>query len=172
VAVSFYLILNELSKKKGEIEETFGRALWKTLTHDVIKQADDLKCLSLDFFVYAFFRFFTMIFIVVIWIPFGFLTMGTFWPPQVRSFLWTQKKSNSNQGEVKELEQRSIEVKALRDEVKDLQDEIVFEMTADRREVVAMKSQFKNMKYDLQNEMKDIKQIVMMLFDLQASADI
>jgi len=56
--------------------------------------------------------------------------------------------------------------------VKDLQDEIVFEMTADRREVVAMKSQFKNMKYDLQNEMKDIKQIVMMLFDLQASADI
>ena len=73
---------------------------------------------------------------------------------------------------MKELEQRSIEVKALREEVKDLQDEIVLEMTADRREVVAMKTQFKNMKYDLQNEMKDIKQIVMMLFDLQASADI
>lgn len=162
---------NKPESKRIEVEETFGRSLWKTLTHDVTNQADDLKCLSIDFLVYACFRLVVMFFICL-WLPFGFLTMGALWPPQVRSFIWTQRSSRNNQGEVKELEQRSIEVKALREEVKDLQDEIVLEMTADRREVVAMKTQFKNMKYDLQNEMKDIKQIVMMLFDLQASADI
>jgi hypothetical protein len=166
----FLPVSNRVDTKKGDIDQDFGRSLWKTLTNDITNQADDLKCLSLDFFVYAFFRIFTMFF-VIIWIPLGFLTFGYLWPPQVRAALLTTTISKSNQGEVKELEQRSIEVRALREEVKDLQDEIVLEMTADRREVVAMKTQFKNMKYDLQNEMKDIKQIVMMLFDLQASAD-
>lgn len=174
----FYSMIRSLvflpELKAGEVasqKERFGESFWRTLVDENSNQADDLRCLSIDFFAYAFFRVSTMLFIVLIWLPAGLLSFGTLWPPQVREYIFIQRVSKINHGEVKELELRSIEVQALREEIKDLQDEIVHEMTADRKEVVAMKTQFQEMKHDLQNEMKAIKQIVMMLFDLQGAAD-
>lgn len=61
-----------------------------------------------------------------------------------------------------------MEVRSLREEVRDLQNEILLEMSTDRKEVVAMKNQFVDMKKNLQTEMRSIKQIVTMLFDLQS----
>ena len=66
------------------------------------------------------------------------------------------------------MEKRSMEVRSLREEVRDLQNEILLEMSTDRKEVVAMKNQFVDMKKNLQTEMRSIKQIVTMLFDLQS----
>jgi len=41
-------------------------------------------------------------------------------------------------------------------------------MTADRMEVIALQTQFVEMKNDLKNEMKEIKSIVSTLFEIQA----
>ena len=41
-------------------------------------------------------------------------------------------------------------------------------MSADRKEVQRMKQQFRGMKDNIQNEMKTVKQVVTMLFDLQS----
>ena len=110
---------------------------------------------------------------------YSFLSKGTnyfidvsfpfyFRPPQVREGIFYSTVNQSVGGQMKLLEQRSVEVRSLRDEVKDLQDEILKEMSTDREEVVAMKTQFREMKESLQKEMKSIKQIVTLLFDLQS----
>ena len=90
-------------------------------------------------------------------------------PPQVRQWIFVQTHDKQRSGEKRELEKRSNEVKALKSEVIELQDEIVHELSADRMEVVALKSQMGDMKNDLKSEMKEIKTIVSTLFEMQVN---
>lgn len=158
----FFLTPNDAVDNE-KISEEFGAELWETcIGFDVV----DYKVTTIDFWAFLFFRILAFAFVLV-WVPVGFLTFGTLWPPQVRErLLFSDPKSGGGEG--KELEKRSMEVRSLREEVRDLQNEILLEMSTDRKEVVAMKNQFVDMKKNLQTEMRSIKQIVTMLFDLQS----
>mmetsp|Transcript_50525 Transcript_50525/g.152212 ORF Transcript_50525/g.152212 Transcript_50525/m.152212 type:complete len:127 (-) Transcript_50525:98-478(-) len=125
----------------------------------------------MEFWCYSFLRFVVALFFVPVWLILGIFSAGWLWPPQVRAGLLVQRISKRNPGDLKEAEQRTKEIKELRKEVKDLQGEVVSEMAADRKEVVAMKSQLNDMRSDVMNQMKEIKQVMTMLFDLQSSMD-
>lgn len=146
--------------------ETFGALLWTRLLHPP-GDFSDLKLLSFEFWVYLFLR--TLGWIAALcWLVIGYVTFGLLWPPQVREGIFFSNVNRGSGGEAKELEQRSIEVRSLREEVKDLHNDILHELTSDRKQVVAMKAQLNDMKDTLQNEMKTVKQVVTMLFDLQS----
>lgn len=161
-----------MPEERREVTESsldnFGRDLWARLIHDseyAMRQRGE-KNTNLFYF---FLRSVNLIFVVFIWLPLGLCTAGLLWPPQVRAYVFNESLTRMEKGEKKELERRTVEVRALQDEVRDLQNQIILEMRADRDEVVAMKAKLMEMKEDLQNEIKDIKRIVISLFDLQSS---
>mmetsp|Transcript_50526 Transcript_50526/g.152217 ORF Transcript_50526/g.152217 Transcript_50526/m.152217 type:complete len:851 (-) Transcript_50526:98-2650(-) len=145
--------------------------LWKKLMDLFEDDIQELSVFSMEFWCYSFLRFVVALFFVPVWLILGIFSAGWLWPPQVRAGLLVQRISKRNPGDLKEAEQRTKEIKELRKEVKDLQGEVVSEMAADRKEVVAMKSQLNDMRSDVMNQMKEIKQVMTMLFDLQSSMD-
>jgi len=159
--------IDNLTLSQDIIQESFGYNMWKQLT-DELTMWDERDVVSIEFFTYLFIRVIIFLFIVLLWLPLGLLTAGILWPPQVRQWIFVQTHNKQSKGEARELERRSKEVGALREEVTDLQEEIIHEMTADRMEVIALQTQFVEMKNDLKNEMKEIKSIVSTLFEIQA----
>lgn len=144
--------------------DEFGYELWNRVTQVHFER---VKVWKFEFWVVVFYKLVTYLFIAV-WLPVGLLTFGYLWPPQVRKYILYSRITSDSVGELKELEQRSIEVRSLKEEVKDLQQEIFLEMTNDRREIISLKTQFRDMKESLETEMMTVKEIVTMLFDLQS----
>jgi len=96
----------------------------------------------------------------------GALSAGWLWPPQVREYILTQRIT-MGKSDLKESEQRIEEVKELSKGVTDVHDEILIEMKTNRTDVVAMTRQVADMRVQMTAEMKDIKEIMTTLFDLQ-----
>ena len=154
----------------GQIERDSSQEAWKKLMSLFEDDIQEYSILSMDFWCYVFLRMLTACVIIPFWIVLGIGSAGWLWPPQVRAAFLVQRISRRNPGDVKEAEQRTKDINELRKDVKLLQNEIVMEMTDDREEVVSMKSQLSEMKGDVCDEMKSIKQVMTMLFDLSASS--
>jgi len=154
----------------GQVERDSSWAAWKKLTDLFEDDLQELSFLSMDFWCYLLLRMLTACIIIPLWILLGIVSAGWLWPPQVRAGFLVQRISKRNPGDVKEAEQRTKDINELRKDVKELQEEVVMEMSDDRQEVVSMKSQLGDMKEDVMESMKEIKQVLTMLFDLSASS--
>jgi len=60
-------------------------------------------------------------------------------------------------------------VALLQKEVAEMREDLTQELAVDRTQVIQMKSQIDNRRTEIDNEMKNIKRIVMMLFEQQAT---
>ena len=67
------------------------------------------------------------------------------------------------------MEHRTDEIVDLRREVHDLHEDVRVDMASDRRSVVAMRGQMADMKSEVMIQMKEIKQIMTMLFEIQTT---
>jgi len=148
--------------------EDFGSIFWKNVTS--LYDDQDLHIMSAEFWCYLLFRAGGVI-VIIVWIVCGIVTMGFLWPRQVRDRLFIQRTAKQSKGDSL-AEQRLYQMNELKAEVKKLQVEIKEEMAADRKEMDGMKAQMAHMKSEMTSEMKAIKEIMTMLYDLQSSADI
>jgi len=152
----------------GVIKDTFGAGVWKHVI--ALYEDQDLSVLSLEFWCYLVFRC-AGVLLIMLWLASGIVSAGFLWPPQVREWLFVQRTAKQSKGDSL-AEQRLYQMTELKAEVKKLQEEIKEEMAADRKEVDGMKTQMAQMKSEMTTEMKQIKEIMTMLYDLQAAADI
>ena len=67
------------------------------------------------------------------------------------------------------MEHRTDEIVDLRREVHDLHEDVRVDMASDRRSVVAMRGQMADIKSEFINQMKEIKKIMTIMFELQTT---
>ena len=124
---------------------------------------------SFEFVCTTILRFFVGIFVIPVWLIFGFLSLGSLWPPQIRENLFTSKVLKHSSDVEKEDELRKAQVQILKNEVSVFKDDLKQELAIARTHVVQMKSIVAERKVEMQAEMKHIKRIVAMLFEQQSS---
>jgi hypothetical protein len=159
---------NIVSTQSDLGKSDFGASLWKKLVS--LYDDQDLKLISAEFWCYLLFRFCGVL-IITLWLISGIVTMGFLWPRQVRDRLFVQRTAKQSKGDSL-AEQRLYQMNELKAEVKKLQVEIKDEMAADRKEMDGMKAQMAQMRSEMTAEMRAIKEIMTMLYDLQSAADI
>lgn len=148
---------------------TFGKELWKRLM-DLFQDDIEENYMSTEFFAYLLLRIVTAVFVIPAWIIAGLLTAGYLWPPQVREAIFTSSVSKHSSDSAEEDELRKTQVALLQKEVADMREDLEQELAVDRTQVVQMKSQIDHRRTEIDNEMKNIKRIVTMLFEQQAMA--
>jgi hypothetical protein len=147
----------------------FGKELWKRLM-DLFQDDIEENFMSAEFFAYLLLRIVTALFIIPAWIIVGLLTAGYLWPPQVREAIFTSTVSKHSSESAEQDELRKTQVALLQREVAEMREDLEQELAVDRTQVVQMKSQIDHRRTEIDNEMKNIKRIVTMLFEQQAMA--
>ena len=161
---SFLGLSSTVTSRKAEA--SFGRESWKRLM-DLFDDDIDDSAGSFEFLCYTVLRF-CAVFIIPLWLLFGFLSLGILWPPQVRENVFTSKVLKHSSEAERDDELRKTQIRNVQQEVQALKDELLQELAVDRTQVVQMKSLFAERKQEIQTEMKHIKRILAMLFEQQA----
>lgn len=157
------------SKDGSEAREiTFGKETWKGLM-DLYEDDIEGGLFSFDTVLLTFFRVVSAVFVIPFWILLGLLTFGWFWPPQMRELIFTSKVFKQQTEADKEELLRKAQVKILNQEVDNMKNEILQELAVDRTQVVQLKSAVAARKIEIQQEMKNIKRVVAMLFEQMSS---
>ena len=118
----------------------------------------------MEFIVYNVLRIFAACIVIPLWIIIGFVTFGMLWPPQVREKLLTSQMSSRTKEASKE-RTRLDQVKNLKEDVIDLQKEVIDDMEKGRQELAIMKTVLDSTKTELHAEMNSVKEIVTELFE-------
>jgi len=147
---------------------TFGKELWKRLM-DLFQDDIEEDSMSAEFLSDLLLRVATAFFIIPGWLLIGFLSAGYLWPPQVREAIFTSTVSKHSSDSAEKDELRKTQVALLQKEVAEMREDLTQELAVDRTQVIQMKSQIDNRRTEIDNEMKNIKRIVMMLFEQQAT---
>jgi hypothetical protein len=153
--------------KSIQSENIFGKEAWKQIM-DLFEDGVEEGAASLDFVIYTLLRIIAVC-TVALWLVLGVVTAGWLWPPQVREGIFTSTVFKHSSDVEMENELRRTQVKQLQEEVRLLNDELLQELAVDRNQVVQLKSHITERKTEIANEMRQIKRIVTMLFERQAS---
>jgi hypothetical protein len=154
---------------KGVASEgsTFGKELWKRLM-DLFDDDIEESYMSAEYFADLSLRVFTAAFIFF-WILLGISSLGYLWPPQVRVAIFTSAVRKHSSESAEEDELRKTQVALLQRQVMDLREDLTQELAGDRTQVVQMKTQIDHRRTEMDNELRNIKRIVTMLFEQQAT---
>lgn len=127
---------------------------------------DDIDVIlwSFEFWCYFFFRIVAITIIIPLWLVAGFATAGWLWPPQVREWLFVQKKTAISRADL--ANQVLMQIKKLKDEMKSLRVEIKDEMKSDRAEMVNMKTEVEGVQADVMSDLLQVKEIMTTLLEM------
>ena len=154
--------------EKDKVDITWERILWKKLIECFDPEVDNQ---GVGLFFYVPLRIFIAMFLIPFWLLIGIISAGWLWPPQVREGLFVQAVSiPEDSGEIREVEKRIEEVSGLRKDLEYVQGGMVHEFKQDRRDMTELKNQVKGIKKELKKEMKNIKQVMTSLFEVQQQA--
>jgi hypothetical protein len=153
--------------KRDEVDITRERILWKKL----IEFFDPDLEYGMGAVIHVPLRIFVSTFLIPFWLLLGILSAGLLWPPQIREGLFVQKVSVPGKtGEVHEIKKRIEEVEKLMKNLDTLKGVFVHETMTDRKDMIALKIQVKDIKTELKNEVKYIKGVMTSLFEVQQQA--
>jgi len=125
---------------------------------------NEVSSLSIDFWCYIALRIFVALFVIPLWILAGFVTAGWLWPPQVREFLFAQRRAAVSRADI--AEEVKNEVTKLKTELTDLRVELKHEMKKDKNGLSDMKSDLDSVQDDVLADVKQVKDILTTLFEL------
>jgi len=155
---------NEEEEEEGQ-SSSWGKQFWESVME--LYQDVDEGLLSIDFFAYTVLRILSAVFLIPLWFLLGLFTMGWFWPPQIREFIFTRKVFAHTNEQAKEDELRKRQVTNLETELFNLKEDLLQELAMDRTQVVQIKSQVAERRQEIANEMRQIKKLVTLLFERQ-----
>ena len=121
--------------------------------------------LSINFLAYTFLRIFCALILIPCWLLLGLLTMGYLWPPQIRIYLFTSAVFAHANEQARNDEIRRTHVDLVKSGLSNLKQEFLQQLAMDRAQVVKITSQVAERKQEVANEMKEIKKLVMILFE-------
>uniref|UniRef100_A0A7S4J4N8 Ion transport domain-containing protein n=1 Tax=Odontella aurita TaxID=265563 RepID=A0A7S4J4N8_9STRA len=143
--------------------------LWKRIA-DLFEDDifGELSLMSSEFWCYVFIRTLACV-IVPLWLLAGVATAGLLWPPQIRAMIFVFSRRDPN--EHNEAERRAMEMNEFRTLMKEHQDDLTSELAMNKRDIVSMKSQMKDIKVDVATQLSEIKQIMTEVYELQLTMD-
>jgi len=151
--------------KEDQVDISWERILWKKLVEcfDPGREYDRTKIICL-----LPWRICISTFLIPFWLLVGVLSAGWLWPPQVREGLFVQRVSMpEDNATAQDAELRMQEVGELREQLTEVQNELVKTFVDDRKEMDVLKIQITKVKKELKNEMKNIKKTMTTLFQIQ-----
>lgn len=144
-----------------------GKQFWKQIM-ELYEEDVEEGVLSIDFVAYSLLRVLAALFLIPAWLLLGLFSMGWYWPPQVREFIFTSTVFAHSNEQAKEDDLRKTQVTNLENEVSALKEDLLQELAMDRTQVVQIKSQVAERRQEIANEMKQIKKLVTLLFERQS----
>eukprot|EP00978_Attheya_sp_CCMP212_P014039 scaffold35622_cov47-Attheya_sp.AAC.4 len=117
-----------------------------------------------DFWLLMFFRLLAVFVLVPLWLAVGLVTAGWLWPPQVRQFLFVQRKTAMSRAEMAKMVSKQID--ELKDELKGLRFELRGDVKTDRTDLIAMKTQIDTVQSSFINDMDSIREIMTTLLEM------
>lgn len=142
---------------------------WKGLM-DLYEDDVNAEVFSCEYLIVSLVRLLASIFIIPAWILLGFVTLGWLWPPQIREYFFTSAIAKHSSETAKEEELRSVQIVNIKAELAAFGEELRFELSQDRTQIVQTKSLVAERKMAINAEMKNIKRIVAMLFEQQGNS--
>jgi len=146
-------------KRRKDTSKSNLSNIWDQLVNNF--DDEELKFFSVEWVTYSILRLFTLV-LMLIWLIVGLLSVGFLWPPQARFFLLERSQTTEvrNNKKSEQMEVLNKEVILLRDEINALM--------KGGNEIEEMKSEARQMRLEVKSEIDELKQIVMMLFDLHS----
>lgn len=112
----------------------------------------------LESWVYNFFRIFSIIFIIPLWILLGLTTCGLLWPPQIREALFQQKEAGISRAEV---ERKKIEkLVRIQNDMKTMKQEMMREMENDRDEMTRLRAEVETVHNEFLADLQQVKEVL------------
>jgi len=133
----------------------FGPSLYETY---------DANPSSLEFWCYVLVKVVAVIVVIPVWLIVGLLTAGWLWPPQVREYLFKQKKVAISRADM--AEQVTAQVNDLKNELKKLRAEMKSEMKSDRKEFAQVKADVVAMQAEVMADLLQVKEIMVLLLNM------
>lgn len=163
--------LQQKSQNLGSSSWTnlLGEQYWKNLM-DIYEDDVNATTLSFEYFIVSVVRLLAFVFVIPAWILLGLITLGWFWPPQIREYIFTSAIAKHSSETAKEEELRSVQIVNIKAELVAMGEELRFELAQDRTQIVQTKSLVAERKMAINAEMKNIQRIVAMLFEQQGNA--
>mmetsp|Transcript_31180 Transcript_31180/g.70515 ORF Transcript_31180/g.70515 Transcript_31180/m.70515 type:complete len:884 (-) Transcript_31180:72-2723(-) len=124
----------------------------------------DVRPLSFEFWCYVLVRIAAILFVIPVWLAVGLCTAGWFWPPQVREFLFQQKKATISRADM--AEQVTAQINDLKSEIKKLRVEMKTEMSSDRKEFAFVKAEVEAVQAEVMADLLQVKEIMVTLLDM------
>lgn len=124
----------------------------------------DVNPSSFEFWCYLLVRFAAVVFVIPVWLVAGLCTAGWLWPPQVREWLFKQKKVAISRADM--AEQVSAQINDLKNEIKKLRAEMKSEMKSDRKEFIQVKAEVEAVQAEVMADLLQVKEIMVTLLDM------
>jgi len=143
------------------------RAAWASimdLFDPNLYETYDVRPLSFEFWCYVLVRIAAILFVIPVWLAVGLCTAGWLWPPQVREFLFRQKKAAISRADM--AEQVTAQINDLKSEVKKLRMEMKTEMSSDRKEFALVKAEVEAVQAEVMADLLQVKEIMVTLLDM------
>ena len=153
-------------EQKGHSYAKF-RSAWKNIMNlfdPNLYDSYDVNPSSFEFWCYLLVRFAAVVFVIPLWLTIGLLTAGWLWPPQVREYLFQQKKAAVSRADM--AEQVSAQIEELQEEIQVLRVEIKSEMKNDRKEFALVKAEVDAMQAEVMADLLQVKEFMIHLLEM------
>ena len=157
-------ILIEDDEKKSSDKFRYA---WKSIMNlfdPNLYETYDVSAASFEFWCYFLVRFAAIIFVIPVWLIVGLCTAGLLWPPQVREYLFQQKKAAISRADM--AEQVTAQINDLKNEIKMLRLELKGEMKSDRKEFALVKAEVESVQAEVMADLLQVKEIMVTLLDM------
>ncbi|KAL7482382.1 hypothetical protein ACHAW6_008048 [Cyclotella cf. meneghiniana] len=153
-------------EEKGYSNSRF-RAGWKSIMNlfdPNLYDSYDVNPSSFEFWCYFLVRFAAVVFVIPAWLIVGLCTAGWLWPPQVREYLFQQKKAAISRADM--AEQVTAQINELKEEIQSLRTEIQSEMKCDRKEFALLKAEVEAVQAEVIADLLQVKEFMIHLLEM------
>jgi len=154
------------NEERGYSNSRF-RAGWKSIMNlfdPNLYDSYDVIPSSFEFWCYFLVRFAAVVFVIPVWLIIGLCTAGWLWPPQVREYLFQQKRAAISRADM--AEQVSAQINELKEEIQRLRMEIQNEMKSDRKEFTLVKAEVEAVQAEVIADLLQVKEFMIHLLEM------
>ncbi|KAL7493923.1 hypothetical protein ACHAWT_002723 [Skeletonema menzelii] len=143
------------------------RTAWQSLMNLFdrnLYETYDVQPSSPEFWCYVLVRFGAFFFAIPLWLLIGLCTAGWLWPPQVREWLFQQKKAAISRADM--AQEVTNQINQLKAEIMKLRIEMKGEMKSDRKEFAGLKTEVEAIQAEVMADLLQVKEIMVTLLDM------
>jgi len=123
------------------------------------RQTDDISLL--EFYLFTFLRIIIVLLVIPLWFALGLFTAGSFWPPQIREWLFAGREGGRNDSAM--ANSVNLEIKYAKDQIKDMSAELKVKRSKNGQHELCNK--LEHIKSNFVNDLSEIKLLTIEIRD-------